>query len=173
MKIVYSILAIAFLAILPGMFGKVDTLNASPVPDDLQKPFRVLVKFKDGLLSHARFEHAVSEISSWEIRNVFATYEVSVFHEVFKNRYDKKGRIKANPIGPYSLQGWQELPFNSRNFAEQFIREIKHVTGIENALIETALPIRAAIAPNDPLPGRTLAWSRLDKTLIRLTEAAE
>jgi subtilisin family serine protease len=116
------------------------------------------MKIKDGLLSPAKLEHTVEEISSWEIRNVFATYGVTILHEVFKNRYDSKGKLKANPARPYSLQGWQEIPFNSRNHADQFIREIKNVPGIENALIEVPVPLRAAVEPNDPEYTNSHQW---------------
>jgi subtilisin family serine protease len=141
------------------------TKNASEVSFRLPKgekstPMGVLVKFKEGIISPLKVQHATDELNSASLQAIFTKYGVSSMACVFKNRYDAKGLLKQNLAkdNGHLLENWQLVLLPSLAEAKQFMDNLKKESDVVHIQLDEPFEFKPAATPNDQYYTSNFQW---------------
>ena len=109
---------------------------------------RVIVNFDKSVFSSDKLNTSVTELHSCKVQELLNKFSASMLQAVFKNRYDKNGKLKPS-IGQFN-NGWQQILLKDKSKSEEFVNLLKKERGILNAYVEYPIQIKPCVAPKDP-----------------------
>lgn len=144
-----------------------NTKAPSPSAEGRGDEMGVLIKFKEGVLSPFSLQHTTDEIKSPALKSIFEDYGIASMSCVFKNRYDKTGKLKGSLAtqNTHHLERWQHVLFPSKEKARQFLAMIKNHSEIELSQLNEPFEVKPSAVPNDPSYLNNSQWHLNDPVL--------
>ena len=120
----------------------------SNIKHETDDRMRIIVNLDTAIISGNILTTQTSNIKQKNIRELFKQFNVQKIQAVYRNRYNKIGKIKPG-INTESTDIWQQIIMSDNRKAAELITLLKNEKGVLNAYIERPLPFKPCVAPND------------------------